>query len=187
MAQQSQSISRMPASFDIHNVIERIKGVLTFRRTTVTSIAADRGATLEAGIVVATVGLASAIGLREDAVTMLVATLVGWAGLTAAVWFFAEHVLSTPTSHESFQPLLRTIGYAQAPAALVIVHFIWGLGPMIGLIGFVWSFTATIYAILRTTHFGLPRSTALTIAGGIMVNVVGFIISIITGIDPQIW
>lgn len=187
MAQTTHAFSDWPSSLDVHTILDRIKGVLTFQRSTVTSIASDRSATLEAGLVVTAVGLASAIGLREDIFPMLAATLIGWAGLSGVIWFIAERFLGTPTSHESVQPLLRTIGYAQAPAALVIIHFIWGLGPLVGFVGFVWSFAATIFAILHTTRFGWLRSTALTLAGGIVVSIIGFMVSVFTGIDLQIW
>jgi len=187
MAQSSQSLPKMHAAFDLQNIIERIKGVLTFSRTTITSIAADRGATLEAALVVVAIGLATAIGYRDDVVTTITATLIGWAGFTGAVWFIADRFLGTPTSRGSFVPLLRTVGYAQAPAALALVHFIWGLGPMIGVVGWVWSFAATVFALHHTTQFGYPRSVALTLVGGLAVAIFGFIFSVFTSINPQIW
>jgi hypothetical protein len=187
MAQTHPTVPKLHHSLNADTIIERIKGVVTFNRNTFTSIAADRSATLEAGIVVALVGLATAIGQRVDVVEAIIAALIGWAGLTGAIWFMADRFMSTPTSREEFQPLLRSIGYAMAPASLAIVHFIWVLGPMVTLLGTVWSFAATLFAVRYTTHFGWPRTLILTVAGGLFVNIAGFILSFITGIDPQIW
>lgn len=187
MAQTTHSFTDWHSSLDVRTILDRIKGVLTFQRSTVTSIASDRSATLEAGLVVAAVGLASAIGLRENILPMLAATLIGWVGLASVIWFISERFLSTPTSHQSIKPLLRTIGYAQAPAALAIINFIWGLGPLIGFIGFSWSFAATIVAVHHTTRFGWLRSTALTVISGVVISILGFVMSVVTGIDPQIW
>ncbi len=187
MAQTTHAFSDWHSSFDVRLILDRIKGTLTFQRATAASIASDRNATLEAALVVVAVGLASTIGLREGVLSMLAATLIGWVGLSGVIWFIAERFLGTPTSYESVQPLLRTIGYAQAPAALVIIHFIWGLGPVVGFVGFAWSFAATIFAVHHTTRFGWLRSVALTVTGGIAVSILGFILSVITGIDPQIW
>lgn len=187
MAHTTHSLDKLHTSFDINTIIDRVKGVLTFQRATVRSVASDRSATLEAAFVVAAVGLASAIGLREDVVSMLAATLIGWAGLAAVIWFIGERFLAAPTSHESFQPLLRTIGFAQAPAALAIINFIWILGPIVGFVGLVWSFAATVFAVHHASGVGWLRSLALTTVGGISVSILGFIMSVITGIDPQIW
>src|SRR5690606_1079381 len=152
-------------------IIDRVKGTVTFSRRTIAGIAADRGATIEAAIVVAIVGLAGAIGHQHDVVRSIVAALLGWAGLAGTIWFIADRFMGTPTSREEFQPLLRTIGYALAPASLGVIHFIWGLGPMLGAIGTLWSFVATIFAVRYTTQFGWARSIILTIAGGIVINV----------------
>lgn len=188
MAQTQPTVPELhQSSIDVNTIIERVKGVATFNRGTVTSIAADRRASLEAGLVVTAVGLATAIGFRWDVITALFAVIIGWVGLTAAIWFIADRFMSTPTYPESFQPLLRTIGYAQAPAALVLIEFIWGLGPLIAGVGTLWSFAATIFAVRHTTQFSYPRSIVLAIGAGLVVNVAGFIVSVITGIDPQIW
>lgn len=187
MAQTHPTAPRLHQAFDASSIIDRIKGTVTFNRATVRSIAADRNATLEAGIVVALVGLAAAIGQRTDVIEAIAAALIGWAGLTGAIWFIADRFMSTPTSREDFQPLLRSIGYALAPVSLVIINFIWGLGPLVAGVGTLWSFAATLFAVRHTTHFGWPRTIMLTIAGGLFVNVAGFVLSIITGIDPQIW
>lgn len=187
MAQTHTTAPGFQPTIDAQNIIERIKGTVTFKRSTTTSIAADRSASIEAGIVVAIIGLATAMGYQTDVVSAIAAALIGWAGLSGAIWFIADRFMGTPTSRESFLPLLRTVGYAQAPASLVIIHFIWGLGPMVAGIGTLWSVAATIFAVRYTTHFGWPRSILLTLAGGIVVNVVGFMIALVFGIDPQIW
>ena len=187
MAQTQSTLPRLHQSINADSIIDRIKGTVTFSRRTITSIAADRNATVEAAIVVAIVGLATAIGHQHDVMNALVSAFLGWAGLAGAIWFIADRFMGTPTSRESFQPLLRSIGYALAPASLVVIHFIWGLGPLVAGIGTLWSFAATVFAVRYTTHFGWVRSLILTVAGGIFINVAGFIISIFTGLDPQIW
>ena len=187
MAQTHTSVPGIRPTIDAQTIVERIKDVVTFKRSTVTRIAADRSASIESGIVVAIVGLATAIGYQSDVVAAIAAALIGWAGLSGAIWYIADRFMGTPTSRESFLPLIRTIGYAQAPASLAIIHFMWGLGPMVAGIGTLWSFAATVFAVRCTTHFGWPRTIVLTIAGGIIVNVAGFVISLIFGIEPQIW
>lgn len=187
MAQTQSTLPRLHHSINADTIIDRIKGTAIFSRRIIASIAADRNATIEAGIVVALVGLAGAIGHQNDVMNAIASALLGWVGLTGAIWFVADRFMGTPTSRESFQPLLRTIGYALAPASLVVIHFIWGLGPLLAGIGTLWSFVATVFAVRYTTHFGWVRSFILTIAGGIFINVAGFILSIFTGLDPQIW
>ncbi|HEV2128707.1 MAG TPA: hypothetical protein VGR22_08825, partial [Thermomicrobiales bacterium] len=168
-------------------IIDRTTGTVTFRRVTVISITADRPATLEAGIVVALVGLATAIGYRTDVTMAIAGALIGWGGLASAIWFIADRFMSTPTSREDFQPLVRTIGYATAPAMLNVIHFIWWLGPLAAGFGTLWAFAATAFAVRQTTRFGWLRVIALTVGGGIVVNVLGFMLAAIAGIAPQVW
>jgi hypothetical protein len=177
----------MHHALDVDTIIERVRGTAFLSRRTIASIAADRNATLEAGIVVSIVGVATALGYRTDVVPAVVAALLGWLMLTGTVWYAADHFMGTPTYREPFQPLARTIGYALAPAALGVVNFIWVLGPMVSGVGTLWSFIATVAAVRYSTGLGWVRGVLLAIAGGIVVNITGFILSIFTGIDPQIW
>lgn len=172
---------------DLTTIINRVTGTVTFRRRTITSIATDRRATLEAGLIVTLVGVTTAIGYRTDVAVAIVAALTGWVGLTATIWYITNRFMSPASSRVDVEPLLRTIGFASAPVALGIVHFIWALGPFLGGIGTLWSFIATAFAVRHTTHLGWLRALALTIGGGIAVNVVGIIVSVLTGIHPQIW
>jgi hypothetical protein len=187
MAQSSHSLHHLPASINTDSIVERVRGMITFRRGTVASIAADRSASLEAAIVVVAVGIATGIGTSATIMAALAGVIVGWIGISLVVWFAADHLLGTPTSREAFMPILRTVGYAQAPAALSVVHFIWGLGPMIGTVGFIWSFLVTVFAVRHTTQFGIARSGLLAVAGFVVMNVLGLIITLTSGVNPQVW
>ncbi len=189
MAQPTQSLTKphLPVTINTDSLAERVRGMITFRRSTVASVASDYGATLEAAVVVGAVGIATGIGTSAAVMPTLGGVLAGWVGLAAAIWLMANRFLGTPTSRESFMPLLRTVGYAQAPAALSLLAFIWGFGPMISTLGFAWSLLVTIFAVRYTAQFGYGRTSVMVIAGGIAVNVIGFFLTLMTGIDPQVW
>jgi hypothetical protein len=172
---------------DLTTIINRVTGTITFRRRTIMSIAADRRATLEAGIIIALVGVTTAIGHRTDVAVAITAALMGWLGLAVTVWYITNRFMYPPASHVDVEPILRAVGFASAPAALGIVHFIWVLGPFLGGIGTLWSFAATAFVVRHTTRLGWLRTLAITIGAGIIVNVVGIVVSLITGIYPQIW
>ena len=177
--------THLSLSFD--SIADRVRGAITLHRRIITGIAADRRATFEAGIVVALVGLATAIGDRDALSTGIVNALLGWVMVTGAVWYLSGHMLGTPTFRAEFQPLLRTIGYALAPVALGVVGFVWVLGPMVSGVGTMWAFLATIAAVRYTTHFSWGRSFALTLAAGIVVAIVGWMLAMTVGLDPHIW
>jgi hypothetical protein len=187
MAQTPQVLPNPSFSLSIDSIADRVRGAITFHRWIIAGIAADRRATVEAGVVVALVGLATAIGDRDHLANGIVNALIGWAMLTGAIWYLATHMLGTPAFHADFQPLLRTIGYALAPVALGIIGFVWVLGPMVSAVGTMWAFLATIAAVRYTTRFGWGRSFALTLAAGIAVAIVGFLLSLVTGLDPHVW
>lgn len=187
MAQSPQVLPNPSFSLSIDSIADRVRGAITFHRRIIAGIAADRRATVEAGIVVALVGLATAIGDRDGISTGIVNALLGWAMLTGTIWYLAGHMLGTPTFRADFQPLLRTTGYALAPVALGIIGFVWVLGPMVSAVGTMWAFLATIAAVRYTTRFGWVRSFALTLAGGIVVAIAGWLLSLMTGLDPHVW
>ena len=187
MAQSPHILPNAPIALSIDSISDRVRGAITLHRRIVTGIATDRRATIEAGIVVALVGLATAIGDRDALSTGIVNALLGWVMLTGTVWYLSGHMLGTPTFRAEFQPLLRTIGYALAPVALGIFDFVWVLGPMVSGVGTLWAFLATIAAVRYTTRFGWVRSFALTLAGGIVVAIVGWMLAMTIGLDPQIW
>ncbi len=176
-----------PLALSIDSIADRIRGAITFHRRIITGIASDRRATVEAGIVVALVGLATAIGDRDALATGIVNALLGWVMLAGTVWYLSGHMLGTPTFRAEFQPLLRTIGYALAPVALGIIGFVWVLGPMVSGVGTMWAFIATIAAVRYTTRFGWGRSFALTLAAGIVVAIAGWVLALMTGLDPHVW
>jgi hypothetical protein len=189
MAQSSHSLHKthLPVPINTDSIVERVRGMITFRRSTVASVAADYSATLEAAVVVALVGIATGIGTGATVPATLGGVLAGWVGMAAAISMMANRVLGTPTSREGFMPLLRTIGYAQAPAALALVSFIWGFGPMVNTFAFLWSLMVTIFAVRYTLQFGYARATVLVLAGWVAVNILGLFVTLITGINPQLW
>lgn len=187
MAQSHHALPNPRISLSIDSIADRVRGAITFHRRIITGIAADRRATLEAAIVVAIVGAATAIGDRADLSTGIVNALLGWAMLSATIWYLAGHMLGTPTSREDVLPLLRTIGYALAPVSLGVIGFVWVLGPMVSAVGTMWAFLATIAAVRYTTRFGWGRSFALTLAAGIVVAIAGWLLAALTGLDPHVW
>ena len=187
MAQTPHALPNTRISLSFDSIADRVRGAITLHRRIVTGIAADRRATIEAGIIVALVGLATAIGDRDALSAGIVNALVGWVMLTGTIWYLSGHMLGTPTFRAEFQPLLRTVGYALAPVALGIIGFVWVLGPMVSGVGTMWAFLATIAAVRYTTRFGWGRSFALTLAGGIVVAIVGWLLAITTGLDPHVW
>jgi hypothetical protein len=187
MAQSPHALPNPHFSLSIDSIADRVRGAITFHRAIIAGIAADRRATLEAGIVVAVVGLATAIGGRDALSTGIVNALLGWVMLTGTIWYLAGTLLGTPTSRGDFAPLLRTIGYALAPVSLGVIGFVWVLGPMVAAVGTMWGFLATIAAVRYTTRFGWGRSFALTLAAGIVVAIAGWLLSLVTGLDPHVW
>jgi hypothetical protein len=187
MAQSPHALPNPRFSLTIDSIADRVRGAITLHRRIITGIAADRRATLEAAIVVAVAGLATAIGDRADLSTGILNALAGWAMVSTVVWYLASHMIGTPTSREDLLPLMRTIGYALAPVTLGIIGFVWVLGPMVSAVGTMWAFLATIAAVRYTTRFGWGRAFALTLAAGIVVAIAGWMLSLVTGLDPHVW
>jgi hypothetical protein len=186
-AQSTIRINEIDGALEFSTIGRRIFGMLTFQRGTVLAVASDQRATLQAALIVFGTGIATSVGLKSDIFGSVVAVLLGWIILSTIVWVVADRFLNAPTGNQPLTPLLRTIGFAQAPTALIFLNFVWVLGPLLAGAGALWSLAVTVFAIRHTTHFGYPRSVLLTIAGSITTSVVGVITSAVFNIQPSIW
>lgn len=151
------------------------------------AIQLDPNATKEAAIVVAVVAVASAIGSIGNEGGSILVSLIGaflsWLILSGMTYFFGTNIFGTPTTQVNMESLLRTLGYAQAPAALALFGIIPLFGWMLVLVGGLWSFVVAIVAIRETLQLSTMRAVLIAIVALIATTLITGTLGILLGVD----
>ena len=132
-------------------------------------VEADSSATGQAALVVALAAIASAIGsAKEGPIGALIGSLLGWAIWAGVTYLIGKAVFKgTATWGE----LLRTLGFAQAPALLNVLGFIPLLGGLIKLLIGIWVLIAGIIAIRQALDISTGKAVVTAILGWLALMV----------------
>ncbi|MEO5511097.1 MAG: YIP1 family protein [Longimicrobiales bacterium] len=156
-----------------HSFVDRIKGAALLDVATYEEVEADTGATMEAGGVIALVAIAGAIGAighgNNAVLAGLVSGIVGW-GLWAGITYIVGDKLLGGTA--SWGELLRTLGFAQAPALLLVFGIIPGLHLLVGLVVAIWTLITGIVAIRQALDFGTGKAIVTALFSAIILAVI---------------
>jgi len=128
---------------------ERMLGASRLDEATYEEVEADTGATGQALGVVVLTGLAAGIGLGAGLSGLVVgtlATVLGW-----YVWAFITYFVGTrwfpePQTHADWGQVLRTVGFANAPAVLRVLGIIPGLRTIVFAVTGIWVLVAVVVA-----------------------------------------
>lgn len=151
---------------------ERMLGASRLDEATYEEVEADTGATGQALGVVVLTGLAAGIGLGAGLSGLVVgtlATVLGW-----YVWAFITYFVGTrwfpePQTHADWGQVLRTVGFANAPAVLRVLGIIPGLRAIVFAVTGIWVLVAVVVAVRSALDY---RSTLRAVG----VCVVGWVI-----------
>ncbi|HZD04559.1 MAG TPA: YIP1 family protein [Longimicrobiales bacterium] len=135
-----------------HGMIGRMKGAAALDIATYEEVEHDATATLQAGSVVA---------------------LGGWLLWAALTWVVGARLFGgTATWGE----LLRTLGFAQAPAVFAVLALLPVVGWAIEGIVALWILWAGVVAIRQALDFGTARAILTALTGWLIVGVVSVLV-----------
>ena len=144
-------------------MLDRMIGAARLNVETFEEVEHNRGATIQALVVVIVVAAFSAIGsfLIGNEVTLLDAVIfgavrgvAGWAVWALITWMIGATILKTPDTEADWGQLARVTGFAQTPGLLTILIFIpWGIGWVIGLAALLWQFAAMLVGIRQALDY----------------------------------
>jgi hypothetical protein len=165
---------------------ERIVGAFGLDAQTYEEVEADRSAIFQALVVVLLASIATGIGFLRTgeswpAVIALHASgaLIGWVVWALIIYGFGVYAFPGPQTRSSVGELLRTTGFASAPAMLRAFTSAPVVGPAVFLLGTVWMFVATVYAVQRALDYtSFWRALAVCATGWLVAFVFVAIIGI---------
>ncbi len=153
------------------SLTERMKGAALLEIDAYEEVEADTSATGQAAMVVGIVALATAIGgVRAGASGFLVGLIetysrwLLWSGLT---YLIGDKLLGgTATWGE----LLRTLGFAHVPRALLVLAVIPNLGWVLELAVALWVLAAAIVALRQALDFSTAKAVVTAFLGWVGIE-----------------
>ena len=142
-------------------MVERMLGASLLNSDTYEDVEHDRGATIQAALVVILVSISGAIGGALSGDTSIVSGIilgvvsgfVWWALWAAGCWIVGTTILNTPNTSADWGELARGIGFAQTPGLLSVLTLIPYVGWVIGAVIFVWRFVAMLMAVRASLDY----------------------------------
>lgn len=157
-------------------MMQRLIGILKLDIPTYEEVEHDESAMSQAMAVVGVVAVLGAIGAGLNsgqggglvgAGVALLGSLIGW-WIGSWVTYKVGTSLFKGQADATHQEMLRVLGFAQAPMALSVFSFIPGVGPMISLVGSIWSLCTYFIAVRQ----GLDISNFQTVITIVVMVVV---------------
>lgn len=143
-------------------MLGRMLGAARLNVQTYEDVEHDSGATIQALLVIILVSVASFVGqLLAGDDTNVVGALVngiawgvlGWAIWALFTWLIGATLLKTEQTEADWGQLARCTGFAQTPRLLSVFWFIPILGPILSLVGLVWSIIAMLVAVRQSLDY----------------------------------
>ena len=151
----------------------------------------DRGATIQAFLVVIMVSVAGGIGgllsgdvdIVRGLVFGVIRGVLSWAMWALAALLIGTTILKTPQTEADWGQVARGTGFAQTPGLLNVLVFIPILGGIIGFLVFIWQLAGMLFAIRESLDYdSLWRAFFVVLIALIPVIIVNAIIFALLGI-----
>ena len=173
-------------------MIGRMLGAARLSVDTYEEVEKDRGATIQALLVVIVVTVASVAGEllanREEVEVVralgvgIVRGVVSWAVWALVIWIVGAMILRTEKTEADWGELARGTGFAQTPRILNLFIFIPGFGGLIALAAFLWTFVAMMVAVRQSLDYTSTwRAFFVILIAFIPVLVINTIVFLLTG------
>jgi hypothetical protein len=110
-----------------------------------------------------------------------------WIIFSFVAYFIGAALFSHERTSVTPGQVLRTVGFAQAPKFFMILGIIPLLGPIVGLVVFIWFIAAAVVALKEAFEFDTGRAIATGIVALIGILIVDIILGIFFGIGSALF
>ena len=172
-------------------MIGRMLGAARLSSDTYEEVERDRGATLQALVIVILVSIAGLVGtllggdeikIVEAVIFGIVGGIVSWALWALGTWIVGATILKTEHTEANWGQLARCTGFAQTPRILNVLSFIPVVGGLILLVVFIWSFVAMLIAVRQALDYTSTwRAFFVILIAAIPVIIMNVIVLVIIG------
>lgn len=137
----------------------------------------DQNATRQAAIVVvgtsiaAGIGSGLAIGLGGLIIIPIV-SVFAWALYAYITYFIGTRIFAGPETEADWGQLARTLGFASAPRALMVIGVVPALAALVGIVVGIWVLVTTVVALRAALDFTTGRAIGTAIVGWFIQGIV---------------
>ena len=154
-------------------VWERMIGAALLNKNAYEAVERDINATSSALLIVLFAALAAGVGALSSngvrgLIVSVVADLISWAIYAAFAYVIGTMIFKTAETRTTLGELLRTLGYAQTPALLLLFSGIVVVGSLISLIVFFWILATTVIAIRQALDFTTGRAIGTAVVAWLL-------------------
>ena len=107
------------------------------------------------------------LGARSDgdgwSAAALTVPFISWISFSGIAWFQAKQIAAGSVAAPRFVTLLRTVGFAHAPAVFAFFGFIPLVGILVALIVPIWAVLTMVFAIRHTLALSMDQALAIAI------------------------
>lgn len=169
-------------------MLERMLGAAMLNPDTFEDVEHDRGATIQAALVVIIVTIAAVVGgilagdgeVLRGLVLGIIRGLVSWAVWAGAAVLVGTTILNTPSTHADWGQVARGTGFAQTPGILSVLFFIPVVGWVFVFVGFIWRWAAMVISLRQTLDYDSTwRAFFVVLIAFIPVAVINVVIQIL--------
>ena len=172
-------------------MIGRMLGAARLSSDTYEEVERDRGATLQALVIVVLVSIAGLVGtllgggeitVVEAVIFGIIGGIVSWALWALGTWIVGSTILKTEHTEADWGQLARCTGFAQTPGLLNVLAFIPVVGGIITLVALIWRFVAMLIAVRQALDYTSTwRAFFVILISFIPVVVLNVIVLVIIG------
>lgn len=157
-------------------VWERMIGAAKLDPNAYEAVERDVNATGTALLIVVFSALAAGIGAFTSTgiralVVSIVADLASFVLYATVAYFVGTTVFKTSATRATVGELLRTLGFAQTPALLLIFSGIYLLGSLVSFVVFFWILATTVIALRQALDFTTGRAIGTAIVAWLLMIV----------------
>ena len=142
-------------------MFERMLGALMLNPSVYADVEHDRGATIQALIIVIAVSIAGGIGgllsgdvdIVRGVIFGVIRGVLSWAMWALAALLIGTTLLKTAQTEADWGQVARGTGFAQTPGLLNVLVFIPILGGIIAFVVFVWQLAGMLFAIRESLDY----------------------------------
>ncbi|MEX2046981.1 MAG: YIP1 family protein [Chloroflexota bacterium] len=147
-------------------------------------VEADSTATTQAVTIVVigavAAGLAGGLGTADNLVGGLIggiiSGLLGWAVYAYVAFLVGTKLLAGPQTHADWGQVARTLGFANAPRALLVLGMIPALFSIVSFVVGIWVLVTTVFALRASLDVSTGRAVAIAIVSVIALILVTIVI-----------
>ena len=159
-----------------NSFIQRLIGAAACDIAIYEDVEADRGATVQAFVVVLLSSLAGGVGLRGltggpvNILILSVVSLLAWAAWALVTYSVGVHIVPEPQTRADVGQLLRTIGFASTPGMFRALGYITPVAMPVLAATQIWMLVTMVVAVRQALDY---RSTARAI----IVCLIGWVLA----------